>query len=601
MRPAGFDLRAVIAQPSFTPSVRDGAALLDLLVGHDEVVTRHATRGLLALGGAGRDLLLRRLAQLAPGALSDGRTSAAGEPGGGHASARSDEQVDEQADEQVDEQVDEHAERVAQHDEHADDHAATRLIAALGAMARHGDPAAIGALVPLLAAPQERRRRAALQALGKLGGDAARGALAQEAVADVRTAVLARWDAGEHSPAERRALTEALGKLGLAEGERRLAELDAGEDRELARRRDRAVIMSRRDQRRAEPSSVRDDVAVPDLELVWSCRGGFGHLLAQELTQAGHRVLRQRQDAVTTRFSGPLSAVFAARLWMQVGLRLPLPEGPLAESFATALTEPLVRALLSELTCGVVRWRLELAGGPRRGAVWEIVQALARRAPELVNEPADTTWTFFVDETARTIELRPRRLADPRFAWRVAELPAASHPTVAAAVAFLAAPRGGERVWDPFVGSGSELIECALLAARHGGPPLQLMGTDLDDAALAAAAQNATAAGVAPTLRKEDARLARPGQVDLIASNPPLGGRLRGDAGALLCEAARRFASALRPGGRLVWITPAPRRTTEAMERAGLAPRPRLRRGPGRPQGAPRALAQAALTQLAQG
>ncbi|HRC57124.1 MAG TPA: hypothetical protein PKU97_14420, partial [Kofleriaceae bacterium] len=48
-------------------------------------------------------------------------------------------------------------------------------------------------------------------------------------------------------------------------------------------------------------------------------------------------------------------------------------------------------------------------------------------------------------------------------------------------------------------------------------------------------------------------------------------GRLRGDAGALLCEAARRFASALRPGGRLVWITPAPRRTTEAMERAGLA------------------------------
>ncbi|HRC56790.1 MAG TPA: hypothetical protein PKU97_12745 [Kofleriaceae bacterium] len=38
----------MIAQPSFTPSVRDGAALLDLLVGHDEVVTRHATRGLLA-------------------------------------------------------------------------------------------------------------------------------------------------------------------------------------------------------------------------------------------------------------------------------------------------------------------------------------------------------------------------------------------------------------------------------------------------------------------------------------------------------------------------------------------------------------------------
>lgn len=51
MRPAGFDLRAVIAQPSFTPSVRDGAALLDLLVGHDEVVGEHV-RTLYGFDGA---------------------------------------------------------------------------------------------------------------------------------------------------------------------------------------------------------------------------------------------------------------------------------------------------------------------------------------------------------------------------------------------------------------------------------------------------------------------------------------------------------------------------------------------------------------------
>jgi hypothetical protein len=71
-------------------------------------------------------------------------------------------------------------------------------------------------------------------------------------------------------------------------------------------------------------------------------------------------------------------------------------------------------------------------------------------------------------------------------------------------------------------------------------------------------------------LERADARTYRPGIVDLIASNPPLGGRLRGDAGQLLCESIAGFAASLRRGGRLVWITPAPRRTTPAAEAAGL-------------------------------
>ena len=59
-----------------------------------------------------------------------------------------------------------------------------------------------GALLARVGDPGVRVRRAAIAALGKLGGD------------DARAALLARWDAGDAPPDERRTLVEALGKLG---------------------------------------------------------------------------------------------------------------------------------------------------------------------------------------------------------------------------------------------------------------------------------------------------------------------------------------------------------------------------------------------------
>jgi hypothetical protein len=658
MRDPGFDLISAIAQPGFTPAVRDADALVQLLGGEDDAVVRHATRGLVALRAAGREAIAR---QLLGGGVAEGP--------------------------------------------------ATRMIAALGALARTGDAAATRLLLPLVTAPAERWRRAAVVALGKLGGDAARGHLPDAAVDEARAVILARWEAAALSPAERRALTEALGKLGGGAAVDKLAALDPGDDAELARRRDRALVMSRRDQWRLEarPSggepgaasgvshvlasasggeletaaaelmievrggdssgwdgptdpdgsampplgerdeasegqggargagaegedegegegegegdaadergggededdatdeldrvggrgaAVRSDVLagrdssmtsmvnasdvdpeapVPELPMLWECRGGLGPLLAEELRGLGYQLVEQRPDYAITRFAGPLGAVRAVRLWTQLGLMVPLGEGELAAAITEAICRPAVRDLLPALTRGAVRWRLELAsGGPRRAMVWQVVRDVAQRAPELINEPADTTWTLVVDERRRALLLRPRRLADRRFAWRQIDLPSASHPTVAAAVARLGQPRRGERVWDPFTGSGSELIECAL-AVSPSGAPLELYGTDLDGDALDAAARNAGAAGVPIALARADARhhqpASGPGSIDLIASNPPLGGRLRGDAGQLLCDAVGGFARALARGGRLVWITPAPRRTSPAAEAAGL-------------------------------
>lgn len=648
MRDPTFDLAKALAQPGFTPAVRDVEALLSLLEREDDALIKRVTRGLVALRGVARDALVRRLAG-----------------------------------EELEAQV------------------ATRMIAALGAIARTGDALATRALLPLVTAPSERWRRAAVVALGKLGGDAARGLLPDAAVDEARAVILGRWGAEGLEPPELRALTEAMGKLGGGAAVEKLQALDTEGDAELARRRDRALVMSRRDSWRGEASKpaagdsqsgatgaellievrggdgdgdgswdgptdplgnamaspeqraqrgarrpgddklddagergdgdrdeqqlrsgqtldddpedspfsvnasdVDADAAVPDSELVWHCRGGLGPLLAEELGKLGHRVVERNPDWVRTRFAGRLGDVHEARLWTQIGLVVPLGGGELPEAITEAICQPSVRKLLPRLTRGVVRWRLELAsGGPRRAMVWQVVRDVAQRAPELINEPADTTWTIVVDEARRALQLRPRRLADPRFAWRQIDLPSASHPTVAAAVAALGKPRAGERVWDPFTGSGSELIECAIAAAaspalpeeppRRGGraatqpgvgapgpaaargaAALDLLGTDLDADALDAAARNAGAAGVPVHLERADARSYRPGDrpgsVDLIASNPPLGGRLRGDAGQLLCDALPGFAAALRRGGRMVWITPAPKRTTPVAESLGL-------------------------------
>ncbi len=607
-REPGFDLAVAIARPGFTPAVRDAGALVALLESPErvriigsaknaerdgerggEAVVRDATRALVALRAAGREALLRRL-----GAAGSG-SGGAGSAGGGKLGSGGAPEL-------------------------LDDGAATRMITALGAIARTGDAAATRALLPLVTAPGERWRRAAVVALGKLGGDAARGlsadASVDAAVNEARAVVMARWDAEALSAAERRALTEALGKLGGGGAVAKLTALAPGEDAELARRRDRALLMSRRDQSRrraavapigeggsggggsgavgvgdSQPDSqtnaqidsqidsqIDAAAAVPAMKLAWSCRSGMGPLLAEELRALGHELLERQIDGAVTRFSGPLSAVFAARLWTQIGLVAPLGEGELAAAIPAAICQPAVRGLLTALTRGAVRWRLEMAsGGPRRGLVWQVVRDVAARAPEMINEPADTTWTIIADERRRTLLLRPRRLEDPRFAWRLMELPSASHPTVAAAVAALAKPRGGERVWDPFTGSGSELIECSIAAARSGGGPLELFGSDLDPEALAAATSNIAAAGLAVALVRADARDHRPGAaaassgaIDLIASNPPLGGRLRGDAGQLLCDALPNFAAALRRGGRLVWITPSPKRTTPVAEELGL-------------------------------
>ncbi len=428
-----------------------------------------------------------------------------------------------------------------------DDAAAMRLVAVLGQLARGGDAQARAAVLSRLGDPAVRVRRAAASALGKLGGD------------DALAALLARWDASDVTPDERRVLAEALGKLGGDDALARLRALDPGGDAELARRRDRAVLMAERDARRDQPAAIAIDRAPPSpLTVRLRCKPGLAPLLAEEARARGFSPTPRGDDAVDVPLAAPWSALFASRLWASASIRLPR-----APDLARAIASPAVRALLAAWTIGPIRWRLALPHGHQRSLVWRTAQEVAQLAPELINDPTETAWDIIPLEDA--LELVPRRAADPRFAWRVAEIPAASHPSVAAALAFVAGARSGDRVWDPFVGSAAELVERARL-----GPFAALAGSDLDDRALAAARENLAAAGVTAELALADARTHARGAIDLVITNPPLGSRVQLDAAGLLVAALPNLARSLAPGGRLVWITPAPRKTSPVAERLGL-------------------------------
>ena len=236
-----------------------------------------------------------------------------------------------------------------------------------------------------------------------------------------------------------------------------------------------------------------------------------------------------------------------------------------ADAITRAITSPPVRALLAAWTRGPIRWRLGFASGHKRSIVWRVARDVTAAAPELINDPTATTWDFIVEDSGE-LHLVPRRLVDPRFSYRVADVPAASHPTVAAALSWVAQARRDDRVWDPFCGSGVELVERSKRGAYRS-----LHGSDLDETALAAARANFEHVGLRPSsLERADARTHAAGPFEAIITNPPLGGRIRGDAGALLVEALPNLARQLVPGGRLVWITPAPRKTGPAAEALGL-------------------------------
>lgn len=419
-----------------------------------------------------------------------------------------------------------------------------------------GDGAAHTALLAGLQDADLRVRRLAALGLARTNAEQAEHAL------------LEAWQRAERIE-EKRTLAEALGHCGKDAALRVLRAIET-EDTELRRRVDRSILMMQRDRAREARGAIDLEVSI-DAPIVFRCRQGLESFVCEEL-DGTWKARMVAPGVVRASLRGPLSAAFRSRVAMHMAFPLDRVHAThdRAADVVALLTSPASRLLLDSLTRGPKRVRVAWEdAGHRRAIVWRTAKLLAETAPDIINDPRDAVWELVVRERHDGIEgdLVPRALTDSRFAYRVAEVPAASHPTIAAALARAAGVRNDDIVWDPFVGSGLELIERARL-----GPYRALLGTDLDEDACSAARKNLAAAGVEAPIVCADALTFAPERVTLILTNPPMGRRVphASKLRELLDGVVRQAAMHLAPGGRLVWLSPQPGRTAARAREAGL-------------------------------
>jgi 23S rRNA G2445 N2-methylase RlmL len=442
----------------------------------------------------------------------------------------------------------------------------------LRALGRTGDASApaIALLEGALRDPDERTRRAAEVALGKLGIDAP-----PDTRTTIETSLLDAWPRAT-TETERRALADALGKVG-GERARALLEPLAPTDPELARIVTRARLVVARGERRQQPARILGNITpTAPLTLVFTCRRGLERFVVEELEATGLEATIAGAGRVRAVLADrPLDVAFRSRVAERFAIALPATPGrgpatpgrgpadakgrgapDLVESVTRALLD--AESLLGALTEGAIRFRLSWrGGGHRRAVVWKIAERVASSSSRLVNDPTNTLWEVEIDDRDRKsgvhLTVTPRGLPDPRFAYRSRDVPAASHPTIAAALARVAGVSATDIVWDPFVGSGLELIERANLGAYR-----KLYGTDIDPRALEAASTNLAAAGLEATLTRADAAEYFPEGTNVVITNPPMGRRVHraGDLAIFLTRFVEHVLRKLPKGGRLVWLAP---------------------------------------------
>ena len=421
-------------------------------------------------------------------------------------------------------------------------------------------------LTALLNDPQEKVRRYAMVALPKLGA----GALQEERLLELLDKT--------KSARENKIIAETLELIG---GELTLRRSVLGQGGHTVRSAQRLQANIARSLGNGRLDFDRRLENFRELRLNLECRSGLESFVLDEISQAAalvgvFRVLRSGGGRIELLAQKPfaLRDVFAMRCFSEIRFPLgelpPLPRAgaPLDSSaICKIITSDSVQRIVDGFTSGSIRYRLEFAS---RKADARIVRTIAERVyairPELLNDPREALWEVSIRESASGIrvELRPRVRPDPRFAYRRADVPAASHPPLAASMARLAGLAENERIWDPFCGSGLELAECALK-----GDVCALFGCDLEKDAIRIAEMNIRSAlRTQPVPRMQFAAcdfrdassipsLEDLRDLTLIVTNPPLGKRVPiSDLRALVASLFDAAQALLKEGGRLVLVNP---------------------------------------------
>jgi predicted RNA methylase len=412
----------------------------------------------------------------------------------------------------------------------------------------------------LLHDPGEKIRRYAMAALPKIGAGPEDEA---ELLALLRSTTCAR---------EKKFLTQTLEKIG---GTATLKMMETGEE-DLLRQTEQKVKAGIA--RRESPSAVRMDGVLTDfahLRIHLRGRRGLERIVRDEVEEAirargKFRVAGVGSGLVAITPVAPFSLgdIYVLRCFGQAGFVLGAAavtnEAGGVAALAPVITSALARRILEAFTQGAIRYRLNfVSGGHQRSAVRLLAGRVYALCPEMLNDGRDVTWTMdvYAEGGRHWVELRPNLTPDPRFYYRRQDVPAASHPPLAACMARLAGRGKHEIIWDPFCGSGLELIESALLGGVE-----RIHGTDRSAAAIAIARGNFAAAKAIRTPAEwtccdfrdfaTSAGLG-PNSVTLVITNPPMGRRVPiADLSGLMGDLFAVAAAVLRPGGRLVLANP---------------------------------------------
>ncbi len=477
----------------YTPKVKDVTALLGLLGDEDEDLARDASRAVMRVDAAHAG----RVAELVATAAREAVRPARG-----------------------------------------------RLTRLAGDLAKSGEPTSplVTWLLEAVRDADPKTRRAAARGLGKLTPSP-----------EIERALLDAFDAFA-ADEDRRPIVEALGKVGGEAARAKLAGVSS-EDRAVVR----AKLVIDREAARGRPQEIATEAEHAGL-VRFHVRRGLEPVLVEELSDPRARVVAP--GIVESNRKGRFADALAVRTALEVALPLPperVGEDGVAGAIARALVRPEALSLFRSLTRGEgpIRFRVAFRrGGHQRATAWKIAELVRGATDALVNDPTSSTWEVLVGESrdAVHLELLPRGYEDTRFAYRGHTVPASSHPTIAAALVRVGPRRDDDVMWDPFTGAGAELVERARI-----GKVARLVGTDLDEKAVLAARANLEAAGVTASVTTGDALHTSPAGVTAIVSNPPMGRRVqRGGHLPLLERFVRHAGEVLPPGGTLTWIVPEP-------------------------------------------
>lgn len=328
------------------------------------------------------------------------------------------------------------------------------------------------------------------------------------------------------------------------------------------------------------------------IELVATCLFGLERLLGEEIDKLGLQRIETMDGRVT--FAGREVDIARANICLRCAERIYLKLGSFPARSFTELFDG-VRALPFEDYIGrddafpvkghAIRSTLFSVPDCQSIVKKAVVERLfsAYRTKSLPETGGKYQIEFFIFKDMATLMLDTSGIALHKRGYRPAAGAAPLRETLAAALAMMAHLRPENLLWDPFCGSGTILIESAMLlqnrapgsgrrfaamdfsflepriwreaeeearGAEHRELRPELWGSDADEAVLALARENAARAGVGDVIRffKEDARkVAKPApdRRGTVICNPPYGERLmnREEAEMLYRDIGHNFAA----------------------------------------------------------